>query len=53
MIPESLYRWAQLKGIAVVGTGDVTHPAWFAELQENLYRQSRAFIASSQNWPHL
>ena len=36
MIPESLYRWTQLKGIAVVGTGDVTHPAWFAELQDKL-----------------
>lgn len=36
MVPESLYRWAQLKGIAVVGTGDFTHPAWFAELQEKL-----------------
>ncbi len=36
MIPESLYRWAQLKGITVVGTGDFTHPAWFAELQDKL-----------------
>jgi ATP-dependent DNA helicase UvrD/PcrA len=36
MIPESLYRWAQLKGITVVGTGDFTHPAWFVELQEKL-----------------
>ena len=36
MVPESLYRWAQLKGITVVGTGDFTHPAWFAELQEKL-----------------
>lgn len=36
MVPESLYRWAQLKGIGVVGTGDFTHPAWFAELQDKL-----------------
>ena len=36
MVPESLYRWAQLKGITVVGTGDFTHPGWFAELQEKL-----------------
>ena len=36
MIPESLHRWAQLKGITVVGTGDFTHPAWFVELQEKL-----------------
>ncbi len=36
MGPESLHRWAQLKGIGVVGTGDFTHPRWFAELQEKL-----------------
>ncbi len=36
MVPEGLYRWAQLKGITVVGTGDFTHPGWFAELQEKL-----------------
>lgn len=34
--PENLYKWASLKGITVVGTGDFTHPAWFAELQEKL-----------------
>jgi DNA helicase-2/ATP-dependent DNA helicase PcrA len=30
--------WAQRKGIAVVGTGDFTHPAWLATLRENLRR---------------
>jgi len=33
---EHLHRWAQLKGIRVVGTGDFTHPRWFAELREKL-----------------
>jgi len=31
-----LYGWAKLKGINVVGSGDFTHPAWFAALQEQL-----------------
>ncbi len=34
--PESLDLWARRKGIAVVGTGDFTHPAWRAELAEKL-----------------
>ena len=34
--PENLWRWAQLKGIAVMGTGDFTHPKWFRELQDKL-----------------
>jgi uncharacterized protein (TIGR00375 family) len=33
---ENIYRWAQRKGIGVVGTGDFTHPAWFSELNEKL-----------------
>ncbi|WP_437947991.1 UvrD-helicase domain-containing protein [Sorangium sp. So ce296] len=31
-----LSYWAQRKGIAVLGTGDFTHPAWMAELRERL-----------------
>ncbi|HUS25955.1 MAG TPA: endonuclease Q family protein [Nevskiaceae bacterium] len=33
---EGLYRWGKLKGINVIGTGDFTHPGWFAEMQEKL-----------------
>ena len=33
---ENLYVWAQLKGIAVIGTGDFTHPRWYSQLQEKL-----------------
>lgn len=34
LTPEHLDYWARVKGIDVVGTGDFTHPAWTAELQE-------------------
>ncbi len=33
---EHLYKWAQLKGIRVVGTGDFVHPGWMDELEEKL-----------------
>jgi uncharacterized protein (TIGR00375 family) len=36
MNPENLHRWAQLKGVMVVGTGDCTHPGWLAELKDKL-----------------
>lgn len=42
---EHLFMAAQLKGVTVVGTGDVTHPQWFEEIgqklepaEEGLYR---------------
>jgi len=34
--PINLHRWAALKGLGVVGTGDFTHPEWNAELKEHL-----------------
>lgn len=36
LTPENLWRWGQLKGITVIGSGDFTHPLWFAELSEKL-----------------
>ncbi len=36
MIPEELDRWADDKGILVMGTGDFTHPAWIKEIKEKL-----------------
>ena len=36
LVPEHLDLWARTKGIAVVGTGDFTHPGWLAELGEKL-----------------
>jgi uncharacterized protein (TIGR00375 family) len=36
MSPEGLWKWSQVKGIRVIGTGDFTHPQWVAELQEKL-----------------
>lgn len=36
MSPEAIWRWAQIKGIEVVGTGDFTHPGWLKELSEKL-----------------
>ena len=34
-LPE-LARWATIKGLAVVGCGDFTHPAWFERLRSSL-----------------
>ena len=33
---ETLWKWAQLKGITVIGTGDFTHPTWLNEIKEKL-----------------
>ncbi|HXF63508.1 MAG TPA: UvrD-helicase domain-containing protein [Caldilineaceae bacterium] len=33
---EHLARWAQLKGVHIVGTGDIAHPGWLAEMRDKL-----------------
>lgn len=33
---EGLYYWGKLKGINIIGTGDFTHPDWFAEMRDKL-----------------
>jgi len=41
---SALHRWAALKGIDVVGTGDCTHPAWAAELREQLVERGDGLL---------
>ncbi len=48
--PENLHKWAALKGITVVGTGDFTHPAWFAELQEKLEPAEEGLYRLKNPW---
>ncbi len=43
--PEGLYRWAQLKGVGVVGTGDCTHPGWLSECREKLVEDAPGLYA--------
>jgi len=33
---ENLDRWAKIKGINVLGTGDFTHPEWFENIKKEL-----------------
>lgn len=33
---ENLDKWARIKGIKVLGTGDFSHPEWFKSLKEKL-----------------
>lgn len=52
---EHLARWAQLKGVHVVGAGDIAHPGWLAEMrarlepaEAGLYRIKDEFAAAVQ-----
>jgi hypothetical protein len=31
---ENLVKWAKIKGLNLLGTGDFTHPIWFEEIKK-------------------
>ncbi|HHJ06014.1 MAG TPA: AAA family ATPase, partial [Anaerolineae bacterium] len=33
---EHLSQWAQMKGVTLLGTGDISHPAWLEEMRQTL-----------------
>ena len=33
---EYLYKWARIKGLNIVATGDIAHPGWLKEMKEKL-----------------
>lgn len=47
VIPE-MVRWAKIKGINLLGTGDFTHPLWFKELQNSLEEKEGIFFEKNK-----
>jgi len=41
--PDYLDRWARIKGVDLIGTGDCTHPAYLALLQDQLEEAEGGF----------
>jgi uncharacterized protein (TIGR00375 family) len=40
---ENLVKWAKIKGLNLLGTGDFTHPIWFKEIKEKLIDKGKGF----------
>jgi uncharacterized protein (TIGR00375 family) len=50
MCPEGIWKWTQLKGISVIGTGDFTHPGWLKELNEKIEPAEPGLFALRQEF---
>jgi len=44
---ENLEKWARIKGIGLLGTGDFTHPLWLKELKEKLTEKKGILYSKS------
>ncbi len=49
----SLSKWAKVKGLSLLGTGDFTHPGWQEELRRELVREERGISYSRDDQPFL
>ncbi|MBW2981725.1 endonuclease Q family protein [Candidatus Woesearchaeota archaeon] len=43
----NLEKWAKVKGLNLLGTGDFTHPKWIQELKTNLTEQDNGILKSA------
>ncbi len=43
---ENLVKWAKIKGLNLLGTGDFTHPVWFNEIKEKLVEKNGFYYYS-------
>ena len=49
---ENLHKWAQLKGVQVVGSGDLTHPGWLEEMKEKLEPAEEGLFRLKDDYAH-
>ena len=52
----NLVKWARIKGINLLGTGDFTHPTWLQEIKElndNHYKLKNEIEINQKNYEKL
>ncbi len=50
---ENLEKYARIKGLGLLGTGDFTHPKWIQEIKSKLREGENEILYSSSDFPFL
>jgi len=50
---ENLEKFARIKGLNLLGTGDITHPEWLKELKANLTEDGSGILTSKSDFKFL
>jgi uncharacterized protein (TIGR00375 family) len=50
---KSLEKWARIKGISLLGTGDFQHPEWLKELKGNLKEDRTGILRTGTGYPFM
>ena len=49
----NLEKWARIKGVGLLGTGDFTHPKWLSEIKDNLSDDGSGILMSKTGFPFV
>ena len=49
----NLVKYAKIKGLGLLGTGDFTHALWLKELKEQLSEDGSGFLYDSSGFPFV
>ncbi len=50
---DNLEKYAKIKGVNLLGTGDFQHPKWFEEINKNLTEDSNGILYTKNKFPFL
>ncbi|MBI2580662.1 DNA helicase UvrD [Candidatus Woesearchaeota archaeon] len=50
---ENLEKYAKVKGVGLLGTGDFTHPKWIQEVKGKLKEDEKGILYSSTGFPFI
>ncbi len=50
---NNLVKYAKIKGLNLLGTGDFTHPLWLKELKENLKEDGSGILKTEDGFPFI
>ena len=50
---RSLEKWARIKGVDLIGTGDFTHPEWFKEIKTFLKEDGSGILKTETGFPFI
>lgn len=50
---DNLVKYARIKGLHLLGTGDFTHPLWLKELKEQLTDNGTGILRTKDNFPFV
>ncbi len=50
---NNLEKWARVKGVELLGTGDFTHPEWFEHIKQELSDDGTGFLRTKTGFPFI